>query len=414
MATEPLIRLLTSLDVSFSVENGATIPGPHQRALFVALALDPNSQMSRDWLADLLWPEATQSQARQRLRMTLLNLRKALEVSGEVSVDANNDAIWLNTASGNVDVARFEVFAENSQDWPQALEIYKGNLVSKFPAISDEFDGYLSTRRAQLKEQFLTIALQLLRNARRDRDTAEFERVYQALLRVDQSNETATLLAMEYWAGEGLADRVEAVFRQFEASTKKQTGVSPDPHLYQTFASLIDQARINPIQSRPSVSLQSNTAAVHRRSSERRYWIASALAFVALLVGAGFVALQDRFRNAGGPIFLVLKPEVNIDNCSIDAPLESSNGAFLEVLRSIEGSVVVVGNLRRYFVFPNEGAYLVRQHIECNDTRFRATYTFIDRRTRDVAVSMRSSQLPIEKQSLASQIKQAVSLKPVR
>ena len=177
---------------------------------------------------------------------------------------------------------------------------------------------------------------------------------------------------------------------------------------------MIDQARINPIQSRPSVSLQSNTAAVHRRSSERRYWIASALAFVALLVGAGFVALQDRFRNAGGPIFLVLKPEVNIDNCSIDAPLESSNGAFLEVLRSIEGSVVVVGNLRRYFVFPNEGAYLVRQHIECNDTRFRATYTFIDRRTRDVAVSMRSSQLPIEKQSLASQIKQAVSLKPVR
>ena len=251
MAREPLIRLLTSLDVSFSVEKAATISGPHQRALFVALALNPNSRMSRDWLADLLWPEATQSQARQRLRMTLLNLRKALEVGGEVSVEANNDAIWLNTAVGNVDVTKFEALAENPQDWPQTLEIYKGNLVSKFPAISDEFDGYLSTRRAQLKEQF--------------------ERIYRALLRVDQFNETATLLAMEYWADEGLADRVEAVFWQFEASTKKQTGASPDPQICQAFASLTDQARTNPIQSQPSISLQSTTAAVGRKKSVLKY-----------------------------------------------------------------------------------------------------------------------------------------------
>jgi DNA-binding SARP family transcriptional activator len=414
MPTEPLIKLLTSLDVSFSAEQANTIPGPHQRALFVALALNPNSQISRDWLADLLWPEATQSQARQRLRMTLLNLRKAFEVGGQVSIEANNDAIWLNAATGSVDVMIFESLTENPKNWPQALELYKGNLLSKFPAISEEFDGYLSSRTAQLKEQFLTIALQLLRNAKRGRDTAGFERIYQALLRIDQSNETAAMLAMEYWAGEGLADRVEAVFQHFEASTKKHSGASLDPRLYQAFASLIDQARANPIQSNPSVSFQSTTAAVDRKSSMRKYWIASALAFVALLVSAGFVALQDRFRNAGGPIFLVLRPVTNIDNCSLDAPLESSNGAVLEVLRSIEGSVVVVGNLRRYFVFPNEGVYLVRQHIECNDTRFRATFTFIDRRTRDVAVSFRSSELPLDKQSMASRITQEVDLKPVR
>ena len=56
-------------------------------------------------------------------------------------------------------------------------------------------------------------------------------------------------------------------------------------------------------------------------------------------------------------------------NCALETPLQASNGAILEVLRSFEDSVVVVGNLRRYFVLPNEGAYLVRQHIECSDTR---------------------------------------------
>ncbi|WP_299757196.1 hypothetical protein [uncultured Boseongicola sp.] len=129
MPTEPLIKLLTSLDVSFSAEQANTIPGPHQRALFVALALNPNSQISRDWLADLLWPEATQSQARQRLRMTLLNLRKAFEVGGQVSIEANNDAIWLNAATGSVDVMIFESLTENPKNWPQALELYKGNLL---------------------------------------------------------------------------------------------------------------------------------------------------------------------------------------------------------------------------------------------------------------------------------------------
>ena len=414
MATEPLIRMLTSADVSLSLGQTKAIPGARQRALFVALALEPNSQISRDWLADLLWPNASQSQARQRLRMTLLNLRKALDKSREVTVEANNEAIWLHAKTEDVDVALFEQLAENPTSWSRALDHYKGNLLSNFPTISDEFDDYLSTRRERLKEHFLTIALQLLRGAKRDRDAAGFERAYQASVRADPVNETAAILAMEFWSSEGLADRVEAVFRQHEASLEKHHGAPVEPQVSQSFETLVQKARATPTSSMPGVTFQSANAAAEMSRSKSRHWLFGALAVVAIVVGAAFIVLQDRFRSAGGPIFLVLKPMTSFTNCALETPLQASNGAILEVLRSFEDSVVVVGNLRRYFVLPNEGAYLVRQHIECSDTRFRATFTFVDRKTRAVAASIRSSGLPIERQGLADQIADTINLTPER
>ncbi|HZD57472.1 MAG TPA: hypothetical protein VE136_12145 [Anaerolineales bacterium] len=60
-----------------------TIPTRNAQSLFAHLLLNAGQSHRRERLAGLLWPDASEENARSNLRHELWRLRKALETNGE-------------------------------------------------------------------------------------------------------------------------------------------------------------------------------------------------------------------------------------------------------------------------------------------------------------------------------------------
>src|SRR5262249_24902248 len=116
-------RLTLRLLGGFHAELGAGIPLPltarKDQALLVYLAVRPGPSHPRDKLATLLWPETSDDQARQSLRVTLVALRRALSSASPTALVAETESLSLSASAVEVDVVAFErCIAEGT---PEAL-----------------------------------------------------------------------------------------------------------------------------------------------------------------------------------------------------------------------------------------------------------------------------------------------------
>lgn len=150
-------------------------------ALLAFLALQPARAHSREFLADLLWPDADEEKGRRSLRVALTSLRRQLEPPGvpvNLVLVADRTTVRLNFPTGvQTDVARFEQAAAGTTGdtdteeslLDEALTLYAGPLL---PGFYDDWairererlvDLYRSLllRRAQLAEKREAFAMAL-------------------------------------------------------------------------------------------------------------------------------------------------------------------------------------------------------------------------------------------------------------
>ena len=97
------------------------------QALLVYLALSPSARAERGRLADLLWSDRGEEQARASLRQELSLLRRALP---EGVLEANRQQVWLVPGRVNVDQSGagvlldgFDIRAEGFEDWLRSERI---------------------------------------------------------------------------------------------------------------------------------------------------------------------------------------------------------------------------------------------------------------------------------------------------
>ena len=74
-----ILRILGGFEARLSSGEVAEIPIHKGRALLAFLALNPGEVVARSKLADLLWGDCGDTQAKASLRQTLSVLRKALK-----------------------------------------------------------------------------------------------------------------------------------------------------------------------------------------------------------------------------------------------------------------------------------------------------------------------------------------------
>ncbi len=191
------------------------------RALLCYLAVNGRSH-SRHALANLLWGELPESDARRNLRGVILKLRQFLEPYLQIShqtVALNPDApVWLDTA---VFREELQVGQKQGAGWQTAVQLYRGEFLQEFYIRqAPDFDNWLQEQRTWFHNQAVTAHHAWASHLQIQANYDEGIRVARQLLTLEPTREASHRLLMELLA---LSGQRTAALRQFEQCQKLLT-----------------------------------------------------------------------------------------------------------------------------------------------------------------------------------------------
>ena len=223
----PTITLLGPFALRVAGREVMDLPRKGQ-ALLAFLAMQPDRRVSRELVADLLWTQSGEEQARHSLRQLLVVLRRT---PARDVIRTSADKVWIDGTSIEVDALALE--ADSRAGDPEALlraaSCCRGALLQDIPAISHAFEEWLRPQRARMAG---VMARTLRRLAASQIATGAFDEASGTaarLVEMDTLDEAAHRLLMECLARAGR--RAEAL-QQFEfcvRTLRRELDVSPDP-----------------------------------------------------------------------------------------------------------------------------------------------------------------------------------------
>jgi TolB-like protein len=205
------ITLLNGFHVATASGQTVEIAAKKTRALLAYLALPAGRQHTRDKLADLLWSDRGDKQARASLRQALGELRKSFDALEDSPLAFDHDTVALDSALVEVDVARLESLAagENLDDLRRAAPIYAGDLFHGFDVSDPSYADWLRGERERLRGIAMHVLNRLL-----ERETGPAAiSAGRRLLELDPLGEDAHRALMRCYAAAG---EIGAALKQYE------------------------------------------------------------------------------------------------------------------------------------------------------------------------------------------------------
>ncbi len=196
-----------------------SFPTKKTRALLAYLAVHPGKSHSRNSLANLLWGDSADEQARASLRQTLAYLRKALAPTGLDHLVTRDDLVSIDPATLQLDVATVErLTADGNPDGLEPVgELFRGDFLEGFDLREEEFDDWLRAERVRLRGLVTAALGTLLAHYEASDQFAGGARVANRLLEIDPLQEHAhrALMRLHLRQGErGLALKQYEICRE--------------------------------------------------------------------------------------------------------------------------------------------------------------------------------------------------------
>jgi DNA-binding SARP family transcriptional activator/TolB-like protein len=198
------------------------------RALLAFLAALGGQPVSRERLADLLWPYQGSEQARHSLRNCLLELRKALGRGTDAHLAA--DFANCRVQDTVVDLVQFEQLSrsQNRCDLQAAADLHRGELLADFDINSEPFQEWLTTER----DRTLAMICDILHRLSAKQDAAgDHEAAIQSgrrLVSLDPLSEFGQRALMRAYAHAGRRGEALRQYRSCAEILKRELGVAPD------------------------------------------------------------------------------------------------------------------------------------------------------------------------------------------
>jgi predicted ATPase/DNA-binding SARP family transcriptional activator len=224
----PATRLAISLLGPFSIRvNGTLLARVHSRrveAILALLLLRYDRPVDRRWLAALLWPDTSESQALATLRRYASYLRHALGAEASRLRSPTLGSLAFDLTGATVDLVAFDTALERGdpRSLEQAVALYRGPLLEGW---SDEWVFEERVRR----EQAWLSALETLAAAARERgDLATAEQHLRRVVTADPLRETAQRALMEVQAEGGCYAAVLETYRVLRLRLHQELNAKPD------------------------------------------------------------------------------------------------------------------------------------------------------------------------------------------
>jgi TolB-like protein/Flp pilus assembly protein TadD len=224
------IALLGGLEIAGDEKAARASLTRKAKALVAYLALRGARGQSREKLAELLWGNSPEAQARTNLRQTLSSIRKALSGAGSPYLVTDGDQISLAGSGVDLDVDLFEnLVAETAPDaLERAAVLYKGDLLDGFSLKESSFEAWVRPERERLRGLATAALSRLIVHYEQARDTEAAIQAATRLLALDSLQEGAHRGLMWAYSAQG---RQASALKQFEACRdilRRELGVEPE------------------------------------------------------------------------------------------------------------------------------------------------------------------------------------------
>lgn len=233
------LRLFGPLDVRLSGEPLPRLRSRKGQWLLALLALRHNAEVSRSWLAGLLWPESAEPQALASLRNSLMDLRRAMGPEAHRLQSPSPATLRLRLEDAEADVVAFDE-ALSRGDAPsldRAISLYRG------PLLEGCIEEWVFQERQAREQAYLGALEQLAADARERADLGAAERYLRLAASVDATRETAQRALMRLLADSGNYAGALQTYRDLRLHLHRELNAEPDPETRALFDQIRDEAR---------------------------------------------------------------------------------------------------------------------------------------------------------------------------
>lgn len=203
------------------------LAGGKLAGLLAYLACTAPRPQSREKLSTLLWGSHFDMQAKQNLRQALARLRRML---GQDAVQSNGDSVWLNAASVDSDVRRFEALIhEGSREaLSAAADLYRGRLIDDIAVSEEGWNDWLTAERERLLELALGGLVRLGEQELAAGHSEPALKVARRAVALDGLREDAHRLVLQALAATGRKAEALKHYQDFAALLKRELNTEPD------------------------------------------------------------------------------------------------------------------------------------------------------------------------------------------
>jgi DNA-binding SARP family transcriptional activator len=205
----------------------------NNQGLLVYLACNRDKPISRETLATLFWPEASEKEARHNLRQALYRMRRLLDGGEETYLLVTRQAVQFNAASDYVlDVEQF-TSAVDANALAQAVDRYAGDFLTGFSCSSESFEAWLRSQREYLHQLALEAMLQAAEDSLQSGDYGTAVALALRQLQLEPWREPAHRQVMRAYARMGDRGSALAQFERCREQLWDEIGVEPAPETTQ-------------------------------------------------------------------------------------------------------------------------------------------------------------------------------------
>lgn len=215
-------------------KDGEEVLFPYNKveALFYYLVV--NKQASRDELAGLLWSEEEENIAKKNLRNAIYKIKKSFDK--EVIISPKKSIVMLN---GDIDIkSDIDIFLKDNEKW---IEVYTGEFLQGFfVKNAEEFEDWMTKMRDNYQEQYREKLYDKINKGINDSDYSNIERYAKLLINVDEFDEKAYRILMEYYKNNKSYGKVIDTYNKLSQLLDKELGITPDEHTRKIFNEVLD------------------------------------------------------------------------------------------------------------------------------------------------------------------------------
>lgn len=203
------------------------------KELFAYLAHMRGSEVTKDTLLELLWPEADLSKAMANLHTTVYQLRRALKAAGVAApIDYNDGTYRLAAEAVQLDVDRWERELDHIRD--RGAESLKDRLRLLLQEYRGDYfaqEGYLwaENERERLRIKWLEHAREAAAYLENEGDPSDAIRLYQRMQDMFPLLEDSYLGLMRFYVRLGRTNEVHFQYEKLQRTLKEEVGARPGP-----------------------------------------------------------------------------------------------------------------------------------------------------------------------------------------
>jgi TolB-like protein/Tfp pilus assembly protein PilF len=234
------VTLFGGFDVRLANGQVRDLQGQKDRALLAVLALPPGATHSREKLANLLWSDRGDGQARDSLKHAVARLRKCLQPADTPPIVADRQSVRLDPASMTIDVATFEQLVQGGtpEEIERAIALYSGDLLDGTGVRDPAFEDWLLIERQRLRGLVEEAAANLMRNSLASGAAKRATTAARRLLSLDPLREEACRTLMQIHAKNAETAQALKLYEALRDQLHRELGVTPESETTQLYEAI--------------------------------------------------------------------------------------------------------------------------------------------------------------------------------